>query len=272
MIIVTGTKRSGTSAWMQVLVAAGLPPIGDAFPARFAGLAPLNPAGFWESRLRRGVYFATNPDPQTGAYLHPEATRQHALKIFVPGLLRTDHAFLDRVIATVRPWREYTASMQRMHTLEDQNASPEALARRKQQRDSLPLPVEWWLEVYHLIRDLSVRRYPFHLVTYDRLLQDPAAEIRLVLGWLGVPATDEAIAAVRPRLRTQAAPAADTPLDAEAVALFDDLYAQIHEERVLHAPMLARMNALHARLPQHWKEAWARRTTRGGGEAPPAQR
>jgi len=33
VIVVTGTKRSGTSMWMQVLGAAGLPVVGDAFPA-----------------------------------------------------------------------------------------------------------------------------------------------------------------------------------------------------------------------------------------------
>ena len=32
MIIVTGTKRSGTSMWMQILAAAGLPVFGEAFP------------------------------------------------------------------------------------------------------------------------------------------------------------------------------------------------------------------------------------------------
>ena len=32
MLFVTGTKRSGTSMWMQVLRAAGLPVIGTEFP------------------------------------------------------------------------------------------------------------------------------------------------------------------------------------------------------------------------------------------------
>ncbi len=33
MIFVVGTKRSGTSMWMQALVAAGFLAIGSAFPA-----------------------------------------------------------------------------------------------------------------------------------------------------------------------------------------------------------------------------------------------
>lgn len=66
MVVVTGTWRSGTSLWMQVLQAAGLPVIGDRFPKRFAALRQANPAGFWESRLRTGIYYATNPDRETG--------------------------------------------------------------------------------------------------------------------------------------------------------------------------------------------------------------
>ena len=37
MIFVSGTKRSGTSMWMQVLRAAGLPVLGEAFPTAFVG-------------------------------------------------------------------------------------------------------------------------------------------------------------------------------------------------------------------------------------------
>ena len=75
MIIVTGTKRSGTSMWMQLLTAAGFPPIGDAFPRNWeTTLKDANPGGFWESELRRGIYYETNPDPKTGTYLFPEQT------------------------------------------------------------------------------------------------------------------------------------------------------------------------------------------------------
>lgn len=264
MIIVTGTKRSGTSMWMQILTAAGFPVIGDAFPRRFAKLEAMNPAGFYESRLRAGVYFATNPDPQTGVYLHPDDTREHALKVFIPGLIRTDRAFITQVIATIRPWREYTRSMQRM---EAQSAQARAAAGHppREKASAMPLPVEWWFEVYHLVRDLSVRRYPFHLVTYDRLLEQPAEEIAGVLGWLGSGDVEAATAAVKPQLRTQKAPKVDTEglLDAEAIALFDRLYAQVHSERVLETSLLGEMNALHARLPQTWKAAWARRVARG---------
>ena len=74
MIFVSGTKRSGTSMWMQVLQAAGLPILGKAFPRNW-GTGPLrdaNPDGFYETLLRNGIYYATNPHPRTGKYFLPE--------------------------------------------------------------------------------------------------------------------------------------------------------------------------------------------------------
>ena len=91
MVVVTGTKRSGTSLWMRMLIEAGLPSIGEAFPTVWGdSIRDANPHGFFESRLRRGIWFATNPDPRTGAYLHAGPTRLHAVKVFVPGVIRTE--------------------------------------------------------------------------------------------------------------------------------------------------------------------------------------
>ena len=54
MMIVTGTKRSGTSMWMQILIGAGYPIIGEAFPMRWEHtIKAANPEGFYESHLRR---------------------------------------------------------------------------------------------------------------------------------------------------------------------------------------------------------------------------
>ncbi|MCA9638710.1 MAG: hypothetical protein KC420_21925, partial [Myxococcales bacterium] len=120
MILVTGSKRSGTSMWMQILAAAGLPVIGERFPASWEALiGDQNPDGFYESQLSAGIYHRTNPHPLTGAYLFPEQTRRHAVKVFVPGLVRTDLAFIGPVIGTMRSWREYGPSLARLHALED---------------------------------------------------------------------------------------------------------------------------------------------------------
>lgn len=256
MVVVTGTKRSGTSMWMQILAAAGLPVLGDRFPARFQGLTAANPEGFYESRLRLGVNWTTNPDRQTGVYLHPEDTRLHGLKVFIPGLVRTDQAFLYRVIATVRPWREYVASIRRLQTLEDEALRAQdppgledKLAGRAARRAQLPPELEWWKEMYSLVRDIATRRYPVHLVSYARLLQEGQDEVREVLGWIGEGDVEAAVAAIRPELQTQGATElVGVSVDAEAVAVFDDLYAAIHQDRLLRPELIRRMNALHTRF------------------------
>ncbi|MCB9792700.1 MAG: hypothetical protein H6741_08205 [Alphaproteobacteria bacterium] len=243
MIVVTGTKRAGTSLWMQVLRAAGLPVIGEAFPPPIAALREANPRGFYESRLISGVYYRTNPDPETGLYLHPEATRRHAVKVFIPGLVRSDLSFLDHVIATLRPWREYVGSMLRMRDIQrasrpegPEGSSPEALA------------MDWWAQVYALIRDASTRRYPLTLVSYERLLRDPEREVAEVLAEIGEGALSPAVQAVRPELR-RALPAAPA-LDPETVAVFDAVYAAVDARRALEPALLESMNALQRRLKE----------------------
>ena len=52
------------------------------------------------------------------AYLPPEQTRAHAVKIFIPGLVRTDVAFIDRCVATVRGWRDYVRSIRRVEAMD----------------------------------------------------------------------------------------------------------------------------------------------------------
>ena len=49
MIFVSGTKRSGTSMWMQVLKAAGFRILGKAFPRRWGEtkLRAANEGGFY---------------------------------------------------------------------------------------------------------------------------------------------------------------------------------------------------------------------------------
>ena len=105
MIIVTGTKRSGTSMWMQILTGAGFPAFGEAFPRNWdKTLKDANPDGFYESILRQGIYYRTNPHPQSGAFFHPSQVTRHVVKVFIPGLVRTDRvlenaAHVDAIIA-----------------------------------------------------------------------------------------------------------------------------------------------------------------------------
>ncbi|MEZ4287727.1 MAG: hypothetical protein R3A47_06190 [Polyangiales bacterium] len=81
MIIITGTKRSGTSMWMQLMKAAGFAPIGTAFPKKWEStIKDANKKGFYESKFRDGIFFATNPDPKTGMYVSPQASKTRRLK------------------------------------------------------------------------------------------------------------------------------------------------------------------------------------------------
>lgn len=237
MILVTGTMRSGTSMWMQILIAAGLPHLGEAFPVGWGDqLRDANPRGFFESQLVAGVYYATNPQPDSGAYLFPEQTRQHAVKVFVPGLVRTDVAFMDRVIGTVREWRAYCASLDRITAM--------AGGDRELALFDLPLApaLRWWVENFALVRDIATRRYPAHVTTYERLLAAPAKEIAAVMAWIGRGNARAAADAVVPSLRTRRDPPTPTDVSPAHARVFDDLYAHLHEGRDLTPSFIALLN------------------------------
>lgn len=236
MIVVSGSIRSGTSLWMQILHAAGLPVIGDAFPEAFDdALREANPRGFYESALVNGVYFATNPHPESGAFLHPQRTRRHAVKVFVPGLLRTDMAYLDRVIVTVRERRAYAASV---------GAFPVETTRGVQLSPSL----RWWSEVTGAIRNVQTRGYPAHVVAYETLLQEPQRVVSEVLDWIGGELDREAaIACVEPRLQRSRAGVDDDVESADA-RVMDDVYRHIREEQAFDEQLVRAVDALDARL------------------------
>jgi len=257
MIIVTGTKRSGTSMWMQLLNAAGFPPIGNAFPRNWEKtIKDANPAGFWESELRQGIFYKTNPDPKTGTYLFPEDTARHAVKVFIPGLIRTDRAFIGKVVATVRPWRQYVRSLTRLYTME-REAQGEA---RKKSESELPAPaymppvIEWWVEDFSLFSDIVTRRYPFYMVAYESVLQDPDKTLRDVFRWLGDGDVEAAIKQVEPAHRTQSDTGEDRvgnaehDLEPELVEVFDALYEVVRTQEPLQQAFVDRLNEANQRL------------------------
>ena len=239
MILVSGTMRSGTSMWMQILIEAGFLPIGEAFPEPWAErLKEANPKGFYESVFVAGVYYATNPHPETGAYLFAEQTRTHVAKVFIPGLVRTDMAFIDRVIATVRDWREYGASLDRMRSLGGED--------REQALFDVPVSpaLRWWSENFALVRDIATRRYAAHVLSYDRLLADPEREISTVLRWLGGGDLDAAVATVDTSMRTQRREASvpDASLAPRHAAVFDELFDHFHTGRDLSPSFVELLN------------------------------
>lgn len=256
MIIVTGTKRSGTSMWMQILAAAGLPVIGERVPGHWdEQLHAANPDGFYESELVAGIYFRTNPHPVSGVFLFPEQTAQHAVKVFVPGLVRTDLAFIDRVIATVRGWRDFARSRARLRAL----GGAGSRAAGEDGAPSLPPGLEWWAENFALIRDVATRRYPIHMLSYESLLADPERTIAEVLAWLGVGDAVKGGAVVR-REGSGAAREVDETVDTSGlepvhVHVMDELHDHIHRGLALGAAFVERLNQtdreLRPRLLEH---------------------
>ena len=88
MIVVSGTGRSGTSMWMNILKSAGVTVVGEEFPRDWADrISAANQEGFYESTLIMGINHTTNPDPTTGAHLTPEISRDMAVKVFIEGVL-----------------------------------------------------------------------------------------------------------------------------------------------------------------------------------------
>jgi hypothetical protein len=246
MIVVSGTKRSGTSMWMQVLAAAGFPVLGKQFPRNWQNtLKDVNPEGFYESILRFGVYYRTNPHPETGKYFLPEHVQGYAVKVFVPGVVRSERAYVERLIANVREWREYEASIQRLYTIErskvleiDPNAPDHPV---------FPPAYEWWMENFALARDISIRKYPARLQSYDEVLREPAKVIEKILGWVGSGDVEAAVAAVKPEHRTQVRPESES-VEPKYAKVFDDFYGAIANHEGLTGPLLATLNQTNREL------------------------
>ena len=247
MLIVTGTPRSGTSMWMQILVAAGFEAIGEPFSGDWSALLKVaNPDGFWESQLIGGVYYRTNPHPITGNFLFPEQTKFHAVKILIPGLVRSDLAYIDRVIATVREWREFAASRERLRELNRATVGLEA--HELLLRHELPPVLEWWIDNFGLLRDIATRRYAAHVCSYQALLDDPEREIDSVITWLGRGDARKAVTAIKPERRTVREAPPTPEIEPEIAAVFDELYDHVHRGKPLSAAFLTELNHTDARL------------------------
>lgn len=264
MVLVSGTFRSGTSMWMQILQAAGLPLIGSAYPAHWGEvLAEFNERGFHESRLRAGIWWKTNPHPQTGAYLFPEQTRRHLVKVFAEGLTRTDVAYIDFVVITLRDWRSFTRSFDELHTRE-KAWFVERNLKFPGKDNGPPIPYQWWAQNYELIRDIATRRHPARFLTYDRTVRDPAGEIGAVLDQLQITDPERraaAIACVEPSLSQPRPPHPDEALvDPQDAATFDALFETVNEGKAIGPALIAQLNETQERVVGRMVEG------RGGAE------
>lgn len=253
MFLVSGTKRSGTSMWMQILSKAGVEVLGQAFPRNWgsSSLREANPDGFYETLLRQGIYFSTNPHPVSGEYFMPTDVSGYAVKVFVPGVVRSERAYIDLLIANIRPWREYEASINRLYDLEHRDRlkrTPDA-----QRPFTFPPAMEWWMENFALVRDLSLRKYDYQMQTYAQVLTQPQQVVPEVLARLGLPDLniEAAIAAVKPNNQTQSEPQRSpdsATVEPDLAEVFDELYVTIQDRRGLKGPFLKTLNATNKRL------------------------
>jgi hypothetical protein len=265
MIVVSGTKRSGTSMWMQILIGAGFPFVGERFPARWQErIGEANPDGFYESAFRRGI-LPSDIDPGTGQPLDPASYARHAVKIFVPGVLRTDAKHLHHVIASMRCPREYEHSRRRMWQLEDASRAEQAPGRRPPAR--MEPAYEWWQQNYTLIVDALRRRYRFNLCAYDTMLEDPEGTIRAALAWLGAGKLAGARAAVRPEHRTQRALPPTRGVEPEFASVFDELYELVRRKQPLGLSFVKKLEATHRELAPRIQEATERARRARDGSA-----
>lgn len=250
MIVVTGTKRSGTSMWMRVFESAGIPVLGEKFSSNWSEtIKDANPNGFYESKLRNGINFTSNPDPVTGFYLSPESTKNHAIKLFIPGLVTSDIAYLDKVLATIRPWNEYSTSLMRLKEME-----------KKHQKTNDPKPgslspeLEWWNENFLLLRNFTTRKFPMYLVSYDSVLRDPEATVKSVLAWVSNQELNvsDAVQVVSSSDRTQTETNAHfTPSEGvtpEMISLFEELYHVVDTQKPITTSFIMKLNELDQEL------------------------
>ena len=246
MIIVTGTKRSGTSMWMDILQKAGLPILGEQFPVDWENkLKDANPGGFFESRLRDGINFTSNPDPNTGFYISPKGHENHAIKLFIPGLVKTDLAFVDKVVATIRPWREFSKSITRLRKIEDSHRQEGAEIPKY-----LTPELEWWSENFALLKDFVCRKYPLYLVSYDSVLENPEGVITDVIKWIGSGDAVSAYSTVKQENRTQknVEYVSHKAITQDVESVFDELYQRVHNHAMLDNAFLARLNYINSLL------------------------
>ena len=186
------------------------------------------------------------------------------MKVFVPGLVRSDLAYIGRVIGTVRNWREYAGSIKRLNAIEVEGRT-RVTGKEAKVAPSLPPVLEWWLDNYSLITDARRRRYPIMMVTYDSVVSDPEAVVGGVMRWLGGGNVALGVDAVRPESQTQQGGEPD--VDAETASAFDELYEHIHLRKPMSPQFFASMEMTHRRLIGRIQAAMA--VLRHGRGGPP---
>jgi hypothetical protein len=235
MIVVTGTRRSGTSVWMQILDKGGFRILGDAFPAKWRDLVEAaNPRGFYESTLVQGINYKTNPDPKSGVWLPPDKVSHVAVKIFADGLVKTDFAYIDRVVFTIRRWQDCEASQQRLDEIKSKHPEIDGFDINVHRAARLPKGYLWWKANFSLVKDMRTRGYPVAAVSYEALLADPEKIVDSVFRWFGAGDAIAAASAVEKSLQTQSQ-VEYADIDHHLGDVFDELYDTLDRNKKITA-------------------------------------
>lgn len=268
VFLVSGTRCSGASLWMQVLEAAGVRVLGKS-PPRQPGVngsvrpspdsaapetepAP-DPEDAYDSFLRTGIYYRTNPHPVTGRYFVPDDVRGCAVKVATLGVVRTEGGYIEKLVANVLDWREYEATLSRLEARQDEaraREDPTAVPRFR-----FPPAYQWWMENFALIRDIGLRRYPARLQTCTQIRENPVERIDQTLRWLGLStAFDPKWVDVHEHLpEPEEAPYSDV-IEPDIEQVFDDLYAAIDAGTPLSSTLLAKLYETNAELMPRLRE------------------
>jgi hypothetical protein len=151
----------------------------------------------------QGINYHTNPDPRSGAWIPPQNVTDVCVKIFADGLVKTDYAYITRVIYTMRDWQECEASQVRMNEIKGADAGSGDADTNDQVAAQMPAGFLWWKANFSLVRDMQTRRYPVAVFSYADLLRNPQKMIGAAFDWLGKGDAAAALGAVEQSLQTQ---------------------------------------------------------------------
>ena len=114
-----------------------------------------------------------------------------------------------------------------------------------------PAAYEWWMENFALVRDISLRRYPARLRTYEEVVEHPERCVGETLRWIGRGDVSSAVAAVKAERRTQHGDASigdSSEVEPRHARVFDDLYDAIAARLPLDGALLRTLNATNQEL------------------------
>ena len=233
MIIVSGTKRTGTSLMMQMLQSAGFNVLGEKFPEKWDGKNNVkNPEGFYESK------FIDDGVTNTNCPLAAQDHIQSAVKVFCPGVPNTDSRYIHKVVLMVRDWKEQVQSWKE---LTEMNTGKKTL--------QYPDGYEYFFSYYDFIKDLNNRRYNTIVIDYNDLLKNPKNNIESLNNFFGVGRWDLAKKCIKKKLYTvnNEKEKIKTKVDPEFGTVLDKLYEELRTGKITEG-MLGLLEAWYSKL------------------------